>query len=242
MGTAIIATRVGGPIVKPGIGIECRYTLLLDTTDGSGLQTCDLTADFGYLHTVKLGGSLASTGYVVEVQKPVITATKAQGVITCTGFAVADETMVLGTTTLTAKAVATGSVDHFAIGGSAAAQVTALVATLGECTGHAAWTAEDGAGDTVLITAALAGAAGDAIVFTEAVSNLTIDGGGTLGGRRAGLDADAALTDVNLVFGFYEAGADGAALDAIATTDLSAVITGLTIVVTGKPALDTSWA
>ena len=127
-------------------------------------------------------------------------------------------------------------------GRSAAAPVTELVSTLGECTGFAAWDVVDGAGDTVLITAATAGAAGDAIVFTEAVSNLTIDGGGTLGGRRAGLDANAALTSTNLVFGFYEAGADADVLDAKATTDLSAVITGLTIVVTGKPALDTSWA
>lgn len=242
MGTAITATRVGGPLVKPGVGIECRYTLLLDTTDGSGLQTCDLTADFGYITSVRLAGSLASTGYVVDVQKPAVTATKAQGTMTLTGLPTADDTFVLGTTTLTAKANGAGSVDHFTIGAGAAACIVNLVATLGECTGFAAWTAVDGAGDTMVITAAEAGAAGDAIVFTESLDNTTIDGGGTLGGTRAGHDANEALTSANLKFGFYEAGVDAAELDLVATTDFSAVITGLTIVVTGKPALDSSWA
>jgi len=242
MGTAIVATRVGGPLVKPGVGIECRYTLLLDTTDGSGLMTCDLTDDFSQITSVKLAGSLASTGYVVDVQKPAVTATKAQGTMTLTGLPTADDTFVLGTTTLTAKADGSGSVDHFTHGAGAAACVTNLVTTLGECTGHAAWTAEDGAGNTVLITAAEAGAAGDAIVFTEALDNTTIDGGGTLGGTRAGHDANEALTSTNLKFGFYEAGVDGAELDLVGTTNFSAVITGLTIIVTGKPALVTSWA
>jgi len=243
MGTAITATRVGGPFVKPGIGIECRYTLLLDTTDGSGLQTCDLTADFSVLNTVKLAGSLASTGYVVEVQKPIAIAQAARGTMTLTGIATADETMLIGTTTLTAKATADAgdSVNYFDIGaGTAAQQIVGLVATLNECTGNADWVASDGAGDTVLIEAAVGGTAGDAIVFTEGLANCTIDGGGTLGGTRAGLDAE--LSSTNLVFGFYEAGVDAAALDPVATHDFSAVITGLTIVVTGKPALDTSWA
>ncbi len=242
MGTVIVATRVGGPVAVPGIGIECRYTLLLDTTDGSGLMTCDLTADFSYLHTVKKGGSLAATGYVVEVQKPAITAQKAQGTVTFSGIPVADETMVIGTTTITFKADGSGSVDHCEIGANAGEQVTQLAATLAECTGNAAWEAEDGAGDTVLITAAVAGAAGDAIVLTEAATNTAVDGGGTLGGTRAGKNANEALTSSNLVFGFYEAGADGGPLDAVATTDFSGVITGLTITVTGKPAVDTSWA
>ncbi len=51
-----------------------------------------------------------------------------------------------------------------------------------------------------------------------------------------------ALTSSNLYLTFYEAGADAAELDAVGSTDLSAAITGLTITVVGKPALDTSWA
>ncbi|MCP4674254.1 MAG: hypothetical protein GY854_01805 [Deltaproteobacteria bacterium] len=242
MGTTITATRVLGPACRPGIGTESKYTLLLDTTDGSGLMTCDLTDDYSYLKSVKIGGSLASTGYVVEVQKPAVTALAAQGTATLTGVPTADDTIVLDGTTITFKADGSGDVDHCTIGVSAAATITNLVTTLGECTGNDVWDAEDGAGDTLLITAATAGEAGDAIVFTESAANLTIDGGGTLGGTRAGKDANEALSATNLVFGFYEAGVDGAPLDAVATTDLSTTITGLTVTVIGQEASVTSWA
>jgi len=245
MGTTITATKIAGPVARAGIGVECKYTLLLDTTDGSGLMTCDITDDFSQILTVKIDGDLASTGYVIEVQKPAVTALAAQGTLTLTGIATADETMLIGTTTLTAKATADAGadVDYFDIGaGTAAQQVTGMVATLAECTGNEAWVGTDGAGDTVLITAAVAGSAGDAIVLTGALANCTVDGGGTIGGTRAGLDANVALTSTNLVFGFYEAATDGNPLDAIATTDLSTTITGLTITVTGKSSLVTSWA
>ena len=43
-----------------------------------------------------------------------------------------------------------------------------------------------------------------------------------------------ALTATNLSLGFYESGGDGDELDPVASTDLAAVITGLTIVVEGK--------
>ncbi len=124
MGTAITPTLTAGPANGPR-GLETEFTLALDTTTGAGLQTLDLTAYYGYLHSVDIVGSLAATGYYVEVQKP---------------------------------ALAT------------------------------------------------------------------------------------ALSSTNLVLGFYEAGADGAALDPIISTDISAVITGLTIRVVGKPAAVTSWA
>lgn len=51
-----------------------------------------------------------------------------------------------------------------------------------------------------------------------------------------------ALTSTNLKIGFYEAGADAAALDPVASTDLSAVIKGLAIEVVGKEAATTSWS
>lgn len=51
-----------------------------------------------------------------------------------------------------------------------------------------------------------------------------------------------AITSTNVKVGIYEAGADGAALDLVASTDVSAYIPGLTIEVTGKSALVTSWA
>jgi len=53
---------------------------------------------------------------------------------------------------------------------------------------------------------------------------------------------DTALTSTNLKLGVYEAGADAAALDAVASTDLSTVILGLTIRVIGAKADVSSWA
>jgi len=124
MATVITPTLVGGPVVD-GIGTRATFTLLLGTTSATGEQTLDLTDWFKNLHSVEISGSLASTGYVVEVGKP---------------------------------ALAT------------------------------------------------------------------------------------ALTGTNLILTFYEAGADAAALDYLNSVDLSAVITGLTVVVTGKPAAVASWA
>ncbi|MCP4674255.1 MAG: hypothetical protein GY854_01810 [Deltaproteobacteria bacterium] len=118
-------TKVSGPGLVPGIGTECKYTLLLGTTHSSGYLSVDITSDFGYIYSCEICGSLAATGYVAEVQKPAY---------------------------------------------------------------------------------------------------------------------DAALTSTNLKIFFYEAGADAAALDLLNAVDLSAVITGLTIAVTGKPAAVTSWA
>jgi len=122
MATTATPTLTAGPAVGP-LGQECEFTLLLDTTDGSGLMTVDLTDYFSYVTNVEICGSLASTGYVVNIQKPAVT-----------------------------------------------------------------------------------------------------------------------LSATNVVLGFYEAGADGAELDLVAATDFSAVITGLTIKVTGKTVLDTTWA
>jgi len=118
-------TKISGPGIVPVTGIECKYTLLLGTTHASGYLSVDVTDEFDYIHSCEICGSLASTGYFAQVQKP---------------------------------ALAT------------------------------------------------------------------------------------ALTSTNLRIFFYEAGADGAALDLLNAVDLSAVITGMTISVTGKPSLVSSWA
>lgn len=125
MGTAATPTKTAGPGVRAAIGVEYEFTLLLDTTHATGYQTIDLTSYLSHIHSCEIVGSLVSTGYFADIQKP--------------------------------------------------AAATALDAT-------------------------------------------------------------------NLKVFFYEAGADAAVLDLMNATDLSATITGLTIAVTGKPALDTSWA
>lgn len=66
--------------------------------------------------------------------------------------------------------------------------------------------------------------------------------GGSLAANYYNIEAQVpgpavALTSTNLAVGFSEAGADGAVLDLMNATDLSAAITGLTIVVKGKQAV-----
>lgn len=53
---------------------------------------------------------------------------------------------------------------------------------------------------------------------------------------------DTALTSTNLKLGFYEAGADAAVLDFVASTDFGTIMDGLTIEVVGAKADVSSWA
>lgn len=128
-------------------------------------------------------------GYVFGVP-----AQSARGTITFSGIPVADETIVINATTITFKADGSGDVDHCTIGGDAAECVTNLVTTLGECSESGNLSAWDGAGDTVVIEWGTAGTAGNSIVLTEAATNVSVDGSGTLGGTHLGVAADTLLT------------------------------------------------
>jgi hypothetical protein len=68
--TTATPTKITGPAIVAAEGVKCTFTLVLDTTDASGDMTVDLTSYFKYISSAKIGGSLAATGYVVEVQKP----------------------------------------------------------------------------------------------------------------------------------------------------------------------------
>lgn len=114
-----------------------------------------------------------------------VNAVASQGTITMTNVAVADETFVIDTQTFTWKAARTGT-GEVTIGANAAAAVTNIVTAI--TADLTTVTAVDGAGDTVVVTAATKGVAGDAIVFTENSSNMTVDGSGTLGTTTAGVD------------------------------------------------------
>ena len=73
MGTAATATLIAGPGAVGDETFEGVFTVLLDTTDGSGLMTLDLTTWYSCAASISIAGSLAVTGYVVEVQKPAYT-------------------------------------------------------------------------------------------------------------------------------------------------------------------------
>lgn len=114
-----------------------------------------------------------------------VNAVAATGIITMAGIAVADETFVIGSQTFTWKA-SRSVAGEVTIGADAPAAVTNLVTAITADISDV--TAADGAGDTVDLTAATKGVAGNAIVLTEASTNMTVDGSGTLGGAVAGVD------------------------------------------------------
>lgn len=132
--------------------------------------------------------------------------TAAVGTITMAGVAIADETFVIGTQTFTWKA-SRSTTGEVTIGANAAAAVTNIVTAI-TADIPTLVTALDGAGDTVVVTSVGGGSAASAIVFTEASTNMTMDGSGTLGGTFDGgqalswtvgnaIAAGQTLTDVN---------------------------------------------
>jgi len=123
-----------------------------------------------------------------------VDAQPARGTLTLTGQPSNNETWVVNSTTITAKTSGAGT-DEFDIGGSVGVTITNIVATINadsESSNAHAW---DGTGDTVVVEWLSKGTAGNAITFTEALSNATIDGSGTLGGTHAGVAA-AVLLDI----------------------------------------------
>lgn len=110
----------------------------------------------------------------------------AQGTITLTGIPTAGfDTLTIDTVTWTfvelrgnAGEITVG-LDADATAGNIVTAITADATTV---------TAARGTGNTVVVTAATAGSAGNSLVFTESADNLAVNGSGTLGGTTAGSD------------------------------------------------------
>ena len=128
--------------------------------------------------------------YAIPEKTPV-NAVAAQGTITMAGVAVADETFVVDTQTYTWKA-ARSVAGEVTIGADAPAAVTNIVTAI--TADQTTVTAVDGAGDTVVVTAATKGTAGNSIVFTEASTNMTVDAT-TLGTTTAGVDGTVGVAN-----------------------------------------------
>jgi len=114
-----------------------------------------------------------------------VNAVASQGTIDMGGIASAEETFVIGTQTFTWKASRSGA-GEVTIGVDAPAAVTNIVTAITADLTDV--TAVDGAGNTVVLTAATKGVAGNSIVLTEASTNMTVDGAGTLGTTTPGVD------------------------------------------------------
>ena len=120
----------------------------------------------------------------------------ARGTVTMTGIAIANETFVIDSQTFTWKAARTIA-GEVTIGTTAAEAVTNIVTAV--TADLATVAAVDGTGDTVVVTAVTKGTVGNSIVFTEASTNMAVDGTGTLGATTAGADSITTF-DVEMPF------------------------------------------
>jgi len=166
-------------------GVHAVGTMTLTGVPSASVAAVGTMSFTGAPHqAIRAAGTLTFTG----VPHGVIAAA---GTITMSGVATADETFQVGAQEFTWKA-SRGGVGEVTIGASAAAAaaniVTAITADLATVTASAL-------GSTVLVTAVTPGAAGNAIAFTEASTNMTVDGSDTLGGWISGADADTFTID-----------------------------------------------
>jgi len=113
-----------------------------------------------------------------------------RGTLTFTGSPVNGETMVVNGTTFTAKTAPIGAND-FLIGSTVSDTATNFSNMFNSTGGERDNAFAGPTAGVVDITWGTVGVAGNSIVFTEALSNATANGAGTLGGTRAGLDGPA---------------------------------------------------
>ena len=114
-----------------------------------------------------------------------VNAVASVGTITVSGTPVADETMVIGAVTYTFK-VARAVAGEITISAVNATQVTNIIDAV--TLDSTDIVATDGAGDTVVITAATKGVAGNLLPLTESATGIAVNGAGTLGATTAGVN------------------------------------------------------
>ena len=122
---------------------------------------------------------------------------QARGTVTLIGLPTTADTLTVGGTAydLLDGALTTGDIQIGATAAQTASYIASAINGDENNVAHNGVTAE-ASGSTVIITARNYGAGGDAIVFTESADNLTIDGGGTLGGTVAGVDPQYRPVDI----------------------------------------------
>jgi len=162
------------------------YFVKKDVTDNSDECLCTQKAVVDAIGT-QTGSNIdnSASGSVQIPEDTPVNAVAAVGTITMAGIATANETFVIDTQTFTWKASRSGT-GEVTIGADAAAAVTNIVTAI--TADLESVSAVDGDGNTVVVTAAVKGVSGNAIVFTEDSTNMTMDGEGVLGGTVEGVD------------------------------------------------------
>lgn len=125
-------------------------------------------------------------GYIMENYNNV--AIQAVGDMTFSGVPLDSETFVIDTTTFTFKTSASSDTE-ITIGSDAEETIDNAVTVINNKMSNV--TAVKNGTTRLRIRAVTAGSAGNSIVFTESCSNVTINGGGTLGGTVVGVDGSS---------------------------------------------------
>lgn len=184
----------------------------------------DVTGDLTGNVTGNVTGDVTGdvTGYASELKPGTapVNAVPAIGTLTMTGVGVDEEILTIGDDIyeiLTGTTLVNGTIAVDCTASHAAADViTALVAAQA-ASGTEPFTFHDGDGDTMVITADVAGTAANATVLTTDFTNGTVDGTGTFAdATQAGVDGtvgDAGTTIVGAL-GVYVAKADNTVADA----------------------------
>lgn len=107
----------------------------------------------------------------------------AQGTITVSGAAVAGETFQVGSQVFTFQAGTRTGVGQVQLSTSTTTEATNITSAINADVGSAVAVRS---GSTVIVSAADGGTAGNSITFTENVTNMTMNGSGTLGGTVSG--------------------------------------------------------
>lgn len=124
-----------------------------------------------------------------------------QGKITISGgLPIAGEYFTIHDQVFTFQAAARTATGQVQIGATADACVTNIATAINADLAALMSASASTATDTVTITCLYKGTAYNSIVFTEAATNLTMDGSGVLGGTRAGVDGDYIVKEINQGF------------------------------------------
>jgi hypothetical protein len=172
----------------------------------SGEGTITNAGVFGLAANLDLSG-----GKIAKISIPSgtpVNAVAAVGTITVSGTPIADETMVIGGRTYTFKA-ARGGVGEITLDANNATQVLNIIAATDLDSTDVVCT--DGTGDTVVVTAATKGTAGNALVLTSGATGIAVNGTGTLGATVAGVNgtvAEARVLYADASYLYYTNGAN----------------------------------
>ena len=128
---------------------------------------------------------LGGDGFSGQIDSTGTAAQQARGTITLvTGGATAGEQFVVGTQTFTFQTGARSGTGQVQLASSTTTEGNNIAAAINADIPTVATAARSGA--TVIVTATVPGPTGNAIPFTESVTNFTMDGSGTLGGTTQG--------------------------------------------------------